>query len=83
MLFNWIFFLLQGILSSVFLDGSILHGWKMIPIPFHNLNEVPKNNLIIEVAHSRFITVSTQRELKDKSGESQIHKKKKCISDPL
>jgi beta-galactosidase len=47
----------------------------MIPIPFHNLNEVPKINLIIEVAHSRFITVSTQRELKDKPGESQIHKK--------
>jgi len=62
-------------LSSVFLDGIILHGWKMIPIPFHNLNEVPKINLIIEVAHSRFITVSTQRELKDKPGESQIHKK--------
>lgn len=58
----------KGILSSVFLDGSILHGWKMIPIPFHNLNEVPKINLIIEAAHSRFITVSTQRELKDKSG---------------
>ncbi|KAG6782104.1 hypothetical protein POTOM_011492 [Populus tomentosa] len=58
----------KGILSSVFLDGSILHGWKMIPIPFHNLNEVPKINLIIEAAHSRFITVSTQREFKDKSG---------------
>lgn len=58
----------KGILSSVFLDGIILHGWKMIPIPFHNLNEVPKINLIIEVAHSRFITVSTQRELKDKPG---------------
>ncbi|XP_010537559.1 PREDICTED: beta-galactosidase 17 [Tarenaya hassleriana] len=32
----------KGILSSVYLDGKTLHGWKMIPIPFHNLNEVPK-----------------------------------------
>ncbi|KAJ6348262.1 hypothetical protein OIU76_004684 [Salix suchowensis] len=58
----------KGILSSVFLDGRILHGWKMIPIPFHNLNEVPKINAIIQVALSRSITVSTQTGLKDKSG---------------
>ncbi|KAF9685142.1 hypothetical protein SADUNF_Sadunf03G0023700 [Salix dunnii] len=58
----------KGILSSVFLDGRILHGWKMIPIPFHNLNEAPKINAIIQVALSRSITVSTQTELKDKSG---------------
>ncbi|XP_010471343.1 PREDICTED: beta-galactosidase 17-like isoform X2 [Camelina sativa] len=31
----------KGILSSVYLDGQILHGWKMIPIPFHNLNQMP------------------------------------------
>uniref|UniRef100_A0A6N2LI85 beta-galactosidase n=1 Tax=Salix viminalis TaxID=40686 RepID=A0A6N2LI85_SALVM len=51
---------------------EILHGWKMIPIPFHNLNEVPKINAIIQVALSRSITVSTQTGLKDKSGKSQI-----------
>ncbi|KAG2322482.1 hypothetical protein Bca52824_015695 [Brassica carinata] len=31
----------KGILSPVYLDGQILHGWKMIPIPFHNLNQMP------------------------------------------
>ncbi|KAJ9179335.1 hypothetical protein P3X46_011138 [Hevea brasiliensis] len=46
----------KGILSSVYLDGRILHGWKMISIPFNNLNEVPKNNLITQVSHSRIVT---------------------------
>ncbi|CAK7356865.1 unnamed protein product [Dovyalis caffra] len=58
----------KGILSSVYLDGRILHRWKMISIPFQNLNEVPKINPILQVAHSRSITVSTQTKLKDQSG---------------
>lgn len=41
----------QGILSSVYLDGQILHGWKMIPIPFHNLNQMP--NLSFEMHHTK------------------------------
>ncbi|KAL1217623.1 Beta-galactosidase 17 [Cardamine amara subsp. amara] len=41
----------KGILSSVYLDGQILHGWKMIKIPFHNLNQVP--NLSFEMQHSK------------------------------
>ncbi|XP_023643470.1 beta-galactosidase 17 isoform X2 [Capsella rubella] len=41
----------KGILSSVYLDGQILHGWKMIPIPFQNLNQRP--NLSFEMHHNR------------------------------
>ncbi|KAG7589931.1 Glycoside hydrolase 35 catalytic domain [Arabidopsis suecica] len=41
----------KGILSSVYLDGQILHGWKMIPIPFHNLNQKP--NLSFEMQHTK------------------------------
>ncbi|AEE35401.1 beta-galactosidase 17 [Arabidopsis thaliana] len=41
----------KGILSSVYLDGQILHGWKMIPIPFHNLNQEP--NLTFEMQHTK------------------------------
>ncbi|GMH22054.1 hypothetical protein Nepgr_023897 [Nepenthes gracilis] len=33
----------KGILSSVYLDGSPLHNWKMLPIPFHNLNDEHRN----------------------------------------
>ncbi|XP_016169851.1 beta-galactosidase 17 [Arachis ipaensis] len=42
----------KGILSSVYLDGEILHRWKMFPIPLHNLNEVPTHNGIMQVAYS-------------------------------
>ncbi|XP_024011189.1 beta-galactosidase 17 isoform X3 [Eutrema salsugineum] len=41
----------KGILSSVYLDGQILHGWKMIPIPFHNLNQMP--NLSFEIQNTK------------------------------
>lgn len=43
----------QGILSSVYLDGQILHGWKMIPIPFHNLNQVPTLSFEIQLTKKR------------------------------
>ncbi|XP_054780948.1 beta-galactosidase 17 isoform X2 [Prosopis cineraria] len=44
----------KGILSSVYLDGEILHGWRMLPIPLHNLNEVPTFNPIMQAAFSTF-----------------------------
>ncbi|CAH2066993.1 unnamed protein product [Thlaspi arvense] len=43
----------KGILSSVCLDGEVLHGWKMIPIPFHNLNQMPKNLISFETQHTK------------------------------
>ncbi|KAJ4848084.1 Beta-galactosidase 17 [Turnera subulata] len=46
----------KGILSSVYLDGKVLRNWKMIPVPFHNLNDAPKLNPIIQVAHSSLST---------------------------
>ncbi|OAY36500.1 beta-galactosidase 17 isoform X2 [Manihot esculenta] len=55
----------KGILSSVYLDGRILDGWKMITIPLHTLNEVPRTNLITLVAHSRIVTSSALRKLED------------------
>ncbi|OMO66266.1 Glycoside hydrolase, family 35 [Corchorus olitorius] len=38
----------KGILSSVYVDGRVLKGWKLISIPFHNLNEAPKFNPVIQ-----------------------------------
>ncbi|XP_048234475.1 beta-galactosidase 17 [Ricinus communis] len=52
----------KGILSSVYLDGRILNGWRMISLPLHNLNEVPKINPIIQAVHS---TLSTRTKLED------------------
>ncbi|OMO70788.1 Glycoside hydrolase, family 35 [Corchorus capsularis] len=40
----------KGILSSVYVDGRVLKGWKLISIPFHNLNEAPKFNPVIQNA---------------------------------
>ncbi|MBA0633795.1 hypothetical protein Godav_024441 [Gossypium davidsonii] len=64
----------KGILSSVYVDGSVLKRWKMISIPFHNLNEVPKFNPVIQVT-SKFHKVSAGKKLEHKSGMSQEHKK--------
>ncbi|KFK41739.1 hypothetical protein AALP_AA2G166300 [Arabis alpina] len=43
----------KGILSSVYLDGQILYGWKMIPIPFHNLNQVPTFSIEMQLTKTR------------------------------
>ncbi|KAK8551286.1 hypothetical protein V6N12_039934 [Hibiscus sabdariffa] len=56
----------KGILSSVYVDGRVLKRWKMISIPFHNLNEVPKFNPIIRTA-SEFHEVSARKKLENKS----------------
>jgi hypothetical protein len=64
--------LLQGILSSVYLDGNKVQGWKMFPIPLHNLNEVSNYNPIIQAAYSAFGEKSTSRKrLLNKSGMYQ------------
>lgn len=42
----------KGILSSVYLDDNVLYGWKMIPIPFNNLNEIPRVHSFSQIAHS-------------------------------
>lgn len=49
----YVLFSRQGILSSVYLDGQILHGWKMIPIPFHNLNQVPTLSFEMQLTKKR------------------------------
>ena len=67
-IFNLSFLLfLQGILSSVYLDGRSLHPWKMILIPLNNLNEVSKTNPIIQIAYSEFTEVSAHGRAKGKS----------------
>ncbi|XP_059640002.1 beta-galactosidase 17 [Cornus florida] len=60
----------KGILSSVYLDGKLLHGWKMFSVPFHKLNEVQKINPVIDVAYSEFTKIHTRKKLKDRSGNS-------------
>ncbi|XP_015079424.1 beta-galactosidase 17 [Solanum pennellii] len=42
----------KGILSPVYLDGKPLQKWKMLPIPFHNLNEDQNNNSVISDAYA-------------------------------
>lgn len=67
-IFDWFSYSLQGILSSVYLDGRVLRGWKMYLLPLTNLNENPKVNPIIQATESGFITMSTRKKLKPKSG---------------
>lgn len=68
---NWLISsqLVQGILSSVYLDGNRVQGWKMFPIPLHNLNEVPTYNPITQASDSAFSVISASRKrLMYKSG---------------
>ncbi|XP_057457830.1 beta-galactosidase 17 isoform X2 [Lotus japonicus] len=51
----------KGILSSVYLDGEIVQGWKMFPVPLHNLNEVPSYNPIIQSSYSALKEISASR----------------------
>ncbi|KAK7325113.1 hypothetical protein VNO77_29199 [Canavalia gladiata] len=51
----------KGILSSVYLDGEKVQGWKMFPIPLHNLNEVSTYNPITLAAYSAFGERSSSR----------------------
>nr|XP_025887338.1 beta-galactosidase 17 isoform X4 [Solanum lycopersicum] len=55
----------KGILSPVYLDGKPLQKWKMLPIPFHNLNEDQKNNSVISDAYTD-LRESVQIKLKNK-----------------
>ncbi|XP_047341549.1 beta-galactosidase 17 isoform X2 [Impatiens glandulifera] len=45
----------KGILSSVYLDGKELNGWKMTPVPLPNLNDMLNFDHILPVLHSRII----------------------------
>ncbi|KAL3511678.1 hypothetical protein ACH5RR_024395 [Cinchona calisaya] len=60
----------KGILSSVYVDGRPLYKWKMLSIPFHNLNEDRKIPSIIPDAYSNFLKVSSHLSLEDKSWEN-------------
>ncbi|KGN59817.1 beta-galactosidase 17 [Cucumis sativus] len=58
----------KGILSSVYLDNNVLHGWKMIPLPFNNLNEIPRVDFFSQIAHSRLNKIIAKRGLEAKFG---------------
>ncbi|KAK3018701.1 hypothetical protein RJ639_003132, partial [Escallonia herrerae] len=55
----------KGILSAVYLDGNPLLNWKMLTVPFHNLNEAQKSNPIFRDAYSNFIRISAHEKMKD------------------
>ncbi|OVA08159.1 Glycoside hydrolase [Macleaya cordata] len=55
----------KGILSSVVLDGTSLHGWKMFPISFQDLSKLLKMNPIVQVAASRSATESSRKNLEN------------------
>ncbi|KAK4479564.1 hypothetical protein RD792_015082, partial [Penstemon davidsonii] len=56
----------KGVLSSVYLDSSPLYNWKMLPIPFLNLNGGRKINPIIENAKVEFHEGSAKKNKKNK-----------------
>lgn len=58
-------FFLQGILSPVYLDGNVLKSWKIVAIPFQNLNEVLDIKPIKEIAHSRINKTSALMNIKN------------------
>ncbi|CDO97907.1 unnamed protein product [Coffea canephora] len=53
----------KGILSSVYVGGRPLFKWRMISIPFHNLNEGRKISSIVSDAYSKFIKASSLEDL--------------------
>ncbi|XP_026450501.1 beta-galactosidase 17-like [Papaver somniferum] len=48
----------KGILSDVVMDGSVLHGWRMIPFSFQNLSKLFKESPIVGVG-----TTTSEKEL--------------------
>ncbi|XAR67615.1 Beta-galactosidase [Bertholletia excelsa] len=58
----------KGILSSVYVDGKSLHGWKTFSVPFQNLNDKQKVNPIINFSFSELITSAYQK-LEDNSSK--------------
>ncbi|CAH2049146.1 unnamed protein product [Thlaspi arvense] len=58
----------EGILSSVYVDGKSLHGWKTFSVPFQNLNDKQKVNPIINFSFSELITSAYQK-LEDNSSK--------------
>ena len=59
-----LYFLLQGILSSVYLDGEPIHKWKMLSVPFQKIPEVKKMNPILKDALPNNIKISSHKKLK-------------------
>lgn len=55
----------KGILSPVYLGGEPLHKWKMLPIPFHNLNEDQQINSVISDAYTN-LGNSVRKNLKNR-----------------
>ncbi|XP_027928587.1 beta-galactosidase 8 isoform X1 [Vigna unguiculata] len=51
----------KGILSSVYLDEEKVKGWKMFPIPLHNLNEMSTYNPITQASYSAFSEIISSR----------------------
>nr|KYP58381.1 Beta-galactosidase 17 [Cajanus cajan] len=65
----------KGILSSVYLDEEKVKGWKMFPIPLHNLNELSTYNPIKQAAYSAFSEISSSR-------KKLIHKYENTSKEP-
>ncbi|WMV35022.1 hypothetical protein MTR67_028407 [Solanum verrucosum] len=72
----------KGILSPVYLDGKPLQKWKMLPIPFHNLNEDQKNNSVISDAYTD-LRKSVLIKLKNKRIEDSAQCKRMVDSDSI
>ncbi|CAJ1955431.1 unnamed protein product [Sphenostylis stenocarpa] len=51
----------KGILSSVYLDGENVKGWKMFPVPLHNLNEMSTYNPITQTSYSALSEITSSR----------------------
>ncbi|XP_021754530.1 beta-galactosidase 17-like [Chenopodium quinoa] len=53
----------KGMLSPVYVDGRVLHNWKMFSIPIHNLND--QSSSIIQLAGNDLTTVHAGKRMKD------------------
>ncbi|KNA18029.1 hypothetical protein SOVF_074550 [Spinacia oleracea] len=55
----------KGILSPVYVNGHVLHNWKMLLIPLHNLND--QSSSIIQTAGSDHTTVHAGKSMQNQS----------------
>ncbi|KAF8011578.1 hypothetical protein BT93_J2001 [Corymbia citriodora subsp. variegata] len=62
---------MKGILSSVYLNGRVLLGWKMFSIPLHNLNEATTIHPIVQVGHSGVTRVLFNKSINKSDGATR------------
>ncbi|KAK3134968.1 hypothetical protein QOZ80_5BG0413010 [Eleusine coracana subsp. coracana] len=72
----------KGILSPVQIDGSALHHWKMYPLPFNAVDNLPKLQLISQLPEVRASKASIHGDPKKKLQELPFYANENISGGP-